>query len=693
MSIYLSKVSLVNFRNFKNAVLRFNPGVNTIIGENGAGKTNIFHAIRLLLDDTLPNSYSYFTEKDFNRGIGDWKGHWIIIRLEFREGLNNESVYSEKIISLLTHFCGEKNPNEPKSYSCSLVFRPNYNIRKELFEANGKVGDISSILEEISLEDYEVVRFGKGESDFFNGEDYKSIVGDFENNYFANPDIQEESCWLGTKTTSIFSLQREFNTAYIDALRDVQRLFRGLKRNPLRSILESKSTSIDKSDSFAEVVDIAIDLNNQINMDQDVKNLANEISGIYRETAGITYAPGDISIKSQLPTDVSSLFQSLSLYIGNPTELNKYYQGSIDELSLGNANMLYISLKLLEFKIRQNGKPKNRAPIANILLIEEPESHIHPHIQKVIFNNIGGMSETQVIYSTHSPQISEVSNVENVNVIVPLEGETWISCNPGNKLGKDKIVPINRFLDITRCNLLFSRGVILVEGDAEEIMIPYMIKIVYGISLDEIGISVINNRGTEFDNLASMFHRDRLRKRCAIVTDLDGRLNNKYSSDDAATQGVNRLNHLNNEYKNNEYVDVFYAKYTFEVDFALESENNRMQLIQMAEKKYAYKKTRIDIAKKFRSTDIDNIAKAALDLVHKDDLEIKKKGKGWTALMMVDYITKDTIVPQYILDALRFAMGGTVSPVVLNQISTYRGNKDRDESIIRLLNDGGSNVE
>ncbi len=61
--------------------------------------------------------------------------------------------------------------------------------------------------------------------------------------------------------------------------------------------------------------------------------------------------------------------------------------------------------------------------------------------------------------------------------------------------------------------------------------------------------------------------------------------------------------------------------------------------------------------------------------------------------MMADYITKDTIVPQYILDALRFAMGGTVSPVVLNQISTYRGNKDRDESIIRLLNDGGSNVE
>lgn len=692
MSIYLSKVSLVNFRNFKNAVLRFNPGVNTIIGENGAGKTNIFHAIRLLLDDTLPNSYSYFTEKDFNRGIDDWKGHWIIIRLEFTEGLNNEGVYSEKIISLLTHFCGAKNPNEPKSYSCSLIFRPNYNIRKELFEASGKAEDVSSILERISLEDYEVVRFGKGESDFFNGGDYKSIVGDFENNYFANPDAQEESCLLGTKTTSIFSLQREFNTAYIDALRDVQRLFRGIKRNPLRNILESKSVSIDKSTSFSAVVDSAIALNNQINSDQDVKNLADEISSMYRETAGITYAPSDISIKSQLPTDISSLFQSLSLYIGNSTELNNHYQGSIDELSLGSANMLYISLKLLEFKIRQSKKQKKGVPIANILLIEEPESHIHPHIQKAIFNNIGGIDGTQVIYSTHSPQISEVSNIKNVNVIVSSGRETWISCSPGNNLGEDKVVPINRFLDITRCNLLFSRGVILVEGDAEEIMIPYLIKIVYGISLDEIGISVINNRGTEFDNLASMFDRDRLRKRCAIVTDLDRRLNNKYSSDDAATQGENRSNHLNNEYKNNEYVDVFYAEYTFEVDFAIAGENNKMQLIQMAEKKYAYKKYQNNIAEKLTSPEIDIVAEAALDLVHKDDLEIKKKGKGWTALMMVDHITKDTIIPQYILDALRFTMGGNVPPVILNQIRAYRGDRDSD-AINRLLGRGNSNVE
>jgi len=92
------------------------------------------------------------------------------------------------------------------------------------------------------------------------------------------------------------------------------------------------------------------------------------------------------------------------------------------------------------------------------------------------------------------------------------------------------------------------------------------------------------------------------------------------------------------------------------------------------------------------SPNIDIVAEAALDLVHKDDLEIKKGGKGWTALMMVDHITKDTIIPQYILDALRFTMGGNVPPVILNQIRAYRGDRDSG-AINRLLGGGNSNVE
>ena len=52
--MYISKLSIRNFRNFCNISLDFNKGVNTIIGENGSGKTNLFRAVRVLIDERMP---------------------------------------------------------------------------------------------------------------------------------------------------------------------------------------------------------------------------------------------------------------------------------------------------------------------------------------------------------------------------------------------------------------------------------------------------------------------------------------------------------------------------------------------------------------------------------------------------------------------------------------------------------------
>ena len=90
--MYISKVSLVNYRNFENSYFLFNKGINTIIGENASGKTNLFRAIRLILDDNLL-SYAYkLNENDFNRNLINWKGRWIIISLEFSEISNEEAI-------------------------------------------------------------------------------------------------------------------------------------------------------------------------------------------------------------------------------------------------------------------------------------------------------------------------------------------------------------------------------------------------------------------------------------------------------------------------------------------------------------------------------------------------------------------------------------------------------------------------
>ncbi|MDI7066198.1 AAA family ATPase, partial [Klebsiella pneumoniae] len=80
--MHISKLSLVNYRNFANARLLFREGTNTIIGENGSGKSNLFRAIRLLLDDNMLRSSYRLDEWDFHRGLADWRGHGVIICLE-----------------------------------------------------------------------------------------------------------------------------------------------------------------------------------------------------------------------------------------------------------------------------------------------------------------------------------------------------------------------------------------------------------------------------------------------------------------------------------------------------------------------------------------------------------------------------------------------------------------------------------
>jgi putative ATP-dependent endonuclease of OLD family len=57
-------------------------------------ETNLFRAIRLLLDDNMRRSAMRLDERDFHRGLGDWRGHWIIISLEFDEVSQDEAIQS-----------------------------------------------------------------------------------------------------------------------------------------------------------------------------------------------------------------------------------------------------------------------------------------------------------------------------------------------------------------------------------------------------------------------------------------------------------------------------------------------------------------------------------------------------------------------------------------------------------------------
>lgn len=666
--MYISKVSLVNYRNFENSYFRFNKGINTIIGENGSGKTNVFKAIRLLLEDASLQFAYKLTEGDFNRtlGKGKWKGHWIIISIEFDELNDNETIQS-----LFIHGAGIAKENYVQKASYNLFFRPKADIRQKLSElTEGDKTGLQAILDDINiLDNYETFFTGKSTADFNDPEVYKELVGDFENVIFP-PTIDASK--FGSKIPHQLSVAKEVSFTFIQALRDVVSDFHNNRTNPLLTLLKNKSGEIKDVD-YQPISDLVKNLNERIEALPDVQTIRKDIKTTIQDAVGLTYSPSSLSIKSSVPDEAERLLQSLKLFIGEPGE---EYEGGIHELSLGGANLIFLTLKLLEFKYR-----KSKDTFANFLIIEEPEAHIHNHIQKTLFDKLD-YGDTQIIYSTHSTQISEVSNVENINILAKKLNYAEVY-QPSTGLDGESINQVQRYLDAVRTNLLFAKGVILVEGDAEEILIPIMVKKIFGISLDELGISLINIRSTGFENVAQLFHDDRIQRKCAILTDLDDAICDttensgdsdvlkKYKKKVAGSQrkGLERKAKLDVFEANNKWIKVFYAKHTFEVDFV--TEGNEWEVKQIIDQVYVDQPTRDQSVTDIEDNDVAIYGKRVLTMA-------KQEGKGWFSIMLGKHIFYNTVMPKYILDAIFFAKE-TYSSSIIADIIQYRMNKHFDD--------------
>lgn len=640
--MYISKLSIRNYRNFKNVSLCFNKEVNTIIGENGSGKTNLLQAIRVLLDESLPRTYRFY-ESDFNRSLENWKGHWIIIQIFF-----HELDHGDEAQALAIHHVGEAEEPDTSKGSCAVIFRPKYSIRKELFELSindSKTTEIlCDFLNTISIDDYEILYTSKSSVDFSDNLMYKKYVGDFNKIIFPDPsdfahDIYGTRLYVG-------NLTKEVSCTFVKALRDVEADLRSYRDNPLINLLRGKEKTIEITKKN-DIVERITKLNNEISDLDEVKEVSGGISNSIKTSVGETYAPG-VSIKSELPEDMERLMQSLKLWVGD--NLDEPYQGRIWELSLGGANLIYLSTKLLEYE-----KVKSLDKVANFLLIEEPEAHIHTHIQKTLFQKIPGFN-TQVIITTHSTHISSVCKISAMNVLSKFPNLVKVY-DPAKNLDADEISRIERYLDAVRSNLLFAKGVILVEGDAEQILIPALVKAVFKVSLDELGVSLINIGSTGFQNLATIFHQDRINKFCSIITDLDTSILelpvDEEDDDDelkacrnSEINGSQRKVILDKFVEANEYVNVFYAENTFEVQFL--EQGNELEIMAVVKSQYTKQKDIDRIKEKIDSPDISVYGKEILRLAN-------KFGKGWFALLLSEHLTHKTKIPDYIIEAIAFA--------------------------------------
>ncbi len=172
---------------------------------------------------------------------------------------------------------------------------------------------------------------------------------------------------------------------------------------------------------------------------------------------------------------------------------------------LGSNNLLFMACELLLLGTEPDGLP--------LLLIEEPEAHLHPQRQVRLMEFLRHAAEpklegpdrsVQILLSTHSPNLASKIPLRN---LVLLQGGRAHSLSEGHtKLDVGDYRFLERFLDVTKANLLFSHSVLIVEGDAEAILLPAIATLI-GRDLTAHGVSIVNVGGKGLRRFSRIFQR------------------------------------------------------------------------------------------------------------------------------------------------------------------------------------------
>ncbi|QGG46312.1 ATP-dependent nuclease [Heliorestis convoluta] len=524
--MYISQIEIFNFRSFQQNVIEFNEGMNVIIGHNNAGKTNLLSALGLIFNQ---NQRYRPDVEDFNKNIPIC--HYLT--------KNEKGIYIPPKITISvwiqesSEFSNELSDDNNVIYAWRIIVDRPYlaKLTYEFFLPEGAIfanyqKDIQKLVDE--KKDIEI--------DFWDLLKRKYIRKYISRIYGGDEKLRNRA---NSEELSKFDYQ------FLDAIRDVEKKLLTGKNILLKEVLTYFLDYQLEGENDAELQDERE--KRYENFREESGKLIKSLKERIHTEPILDYAKNVGASIEGIPNfegriNEVELFSALSLIIEKETGIKI----PVTHNGLGYNNLIYMSILLAKMQMQcTDYVNEDEQKVFPMLLIEEPEAHLHPAMQykflKFLKQKLKEKDKVrQIFITTHSTHITAAVDLDEIIILNIAQQQKLNVSYPGkvfdldSEEDKKSKAYVKRFLDATKSDMLFAKSIIMVEGIAEQLLLSCFADYVkkekhIPVSLEDNHVCVVNISGRYFNHFLKLFYyaeQDPLRKsainkRISCITDTD----------------------------------------------------------------------------------------------------------------------------------------------------------------------------